>query len=77
MKDKKEMIMNILNKYGCSNTFQIKGLIYRTYGEILSERSIAGQMRVLTAKGIVSKGFDANRKAIYWLTPYGKESMNV
>ena len=77
MKDKKEMIMEILNKYGCSNAFQIKGLIYRTYGEFISERSIAGQMRTLVAKGLVSKGYDADRKAIYWLSPFGKENMNV
>lgn len=75
--DKKKMIMEVLNKYGCSNTFQIKGLIYRTYGEIISESSISGQIRSLVSKGFVAKGYDANRKTVYWLTSFGKETVNV
>lgn len=75
--DKKKMILEILNKYGCSNAFQIKGLIYRTYGEIIPESSISGQMRSLVSKGIVSKGYDANGKTAYWLSPFGKEYMNT
>lgn len=75
--DKKKMIMEVLNKYGCSNTFQIKGLIYRIYGEIISESSISGQMRPLVSKGLVSKGYDGNHKTVYWLSSFGKENMNV
>lgn len=74
--DKKKMILEVLNKYGCSNTFQIKGLIYRTYNEIISERSISGQIRTLVAKGLVAKGCDADRKTVYWLSSYGKEYVN-
>lgn len=77
MKDKKEMIMEVLNKYGCSNAFQIKGLIYRTYGEIISESSIYGQMRSLISKGLASKGYDGNHKTVYWLSSFGKENINI
>lgn len=68
----KQMIFNVLKKYGCSNTFQIKGMIYRTYGERISEASISGQLRGLVAKGIAAKSPNGSGKMVYWITEYGK-----
>ena len=68
----KEMIYNVLKEYGCSNTFQIKGMVFRAYGEKLSEASISGQLRGLVSKGIAAKSSNGYGKMVYWITDYGK-----
>ena len=68
----KEMIYNVLKECGCSNTFQIKGMVFRTYGEHISEASISGQLRGLVAKGIAAKSPNGYGKMVYWITDYGK-----
>lgn len=73
----KEMIYNVLKDYGCSNTFQIKGMIFRAYGERLSESSISGQLRGLVSKGIAAKSPNGNGKMVYWITDYGKTLENI
>ena len=70
----KDMIYEVLKVCGCSNTFQIKGMIYRKYGEIFSQGSISGQLRALVAQGVASKSSDGNNKMVYWITDWGKEN---
>lgn len=73
----KQMIYNVLKDYGCSNTFQIKGMVFRAYGEHISEASISGQLRSLVAKGIAAKSPNGAGKMVYWITDYGKNLKEI
>lgn len=73
----KEMIFNVLKEYGCSTTFQIKGMVYRAYNERLSEASISGQLRGLVSKGIAAKSYNGSGKMVYWITDFGKENCEM
>lgn len=71
----KEMVINVLNEYGCMNSFQIKGAVYRAYGENITPQTAAGTLRPLISQGFAASSKDANNKTIYWLTDYGKEKL--
>lgn len=71
----KEMVVNVLNKYGCMNSFQIKGAIYREYGVTITPQSAAGVLRPLIGYGWAANSKDGSNKTIYWLTDAGKEKL--
>lgn len=71
---KTEMIVNVLHEHPCLNSFEIKGFVYRKYGENISPQSAAGTLRPLVAKGQVGKS-NLTGKMVYWLTDYGKETL--
>lgn len=71
---KKEMVIKALRAYGCSDSFQIKGIVYRMFNEEISTSSISGILRPLYAAGYVNKS-NATGKTVYWLTDYGKEKL--
>lgn len=70
----KEMVIEALKAYGCSNSFQIKGIIHRMFNEEISTNSISGILRPLYSKGYVNKS-NATGKTVYWLTDWGKEQL--
>ena len=72
----KEMIIDVLKDCGCQNSTQIKGAIYRKFGENISPQSISGNLRTLISIGYAAKSPDpTNNKMVYWLTDYGKEKL--
>ena len=71
---KVEMITEILREHPCLTSFEIKGFVFRKYGEIISPQSASGTLRPLVAKGQVGKS-NLTGKMVYWLTDYGKETL--
>lgn len=71
----KEMVIDILKTYSCLTSFQIKGQIYRKFGELLSPSSISGIMRPLISAGYAANSKDDHGKTVYWLTSIGKEKV--
>ena len=64
--EKVTMITNILHEHPCLNSNEIKGFIYRKYGENISAQSVAGTLRPLIAQGKVGKS-NATGKMVYWM----------
>lgn len=60
------MITNVLHEHPCLNSNEIKGFIYRTYGETISAQSISGLLRSLVAQGKVGKD-NHTGKMVYWM----------
>lgn len=71
---KTEMIVNVLHEHPCLNSFEIKGFVYRKYGENISPQSAAGTLRSLVAKGQVGKS-NLTGKMVYWLTEFGEATL--
>ena len=70
----KDMIVSILQKHSCLTSFELKGFIYRTFGENLTPSSISGNMRSFISAGYIGKSISPNNgKTVYWLTDCGKE----
>lgn len=73
----KEMVIDVLKNYSCVTSFQIKGFIYRKFGESIAPQTAAGILRPLVSQGFVGKSPDpASGKMAYWLTDFGKEHFN-
>lgn len=64
--EKITMITNVLREHPCLNSNEIKGFIYRQYGEIISAQSISGMLRSLVAQGKVGKD-NHTGKMVYWM----------
>ena len=74
MTDTKTMTVSILKSHSCLTANELKGFIYRTFGENLTPSSISGSMRPLLSAGYIGKGVSPNNgKTVYWLTDYGKD----
>ncbi len=71
----KEMIISVLKDFDCMNSVQIKGAIYRKFGESISPQSISGTMRPLISAGYAGKSPDSSGKMVYWLSDFGKEKL--
>ena len=71
----KEMVINVLNEFGCMNSFQIKGAVYRKFGATITPQTAAGVLRPLIGYGYAANSKDGYGKAIYWLTEAGKEKL--
>ena len=61
-----EMIINVLTEHPCLNSNEIKGFLYRKYGESISPQSISGTLRPLVAQGRVGKD-NHTGKMVYWM----------
>ena len=64
--EKITMITNVLHEHPCLNSNEIKGFVYRQYGETISAQSIAGMLRPLVAQGKVGKD-NHTGKMVYWM----------
>ena len=63
---KVDMITEVLREHPCLNSNEIKGFIYRKYGESISAQSVAGTLRPLVMQGKVGKS-NSTGKMVYWL----------
>ena len=68
----REMVVEVLREHPCLNSFEIKGFVFRKFGETISPQSAAGTLRPLIAAGKVGKD-NHTGKTVYWL----KEEVNV
>ena len=71
---KVEMITEILREHPCLTSFEIKGFVFRKYGETISPQSASGTLRPLVAQGKVGKS-NATGKMVYWLTEFGEATL--
>lgn len=65
--DKKTIILNTLNKYGCVSSTQLAGWIKKTYNVDMSAATVRGMLRSLTAKGLVDSSNCGNGFTVYWV----------
>ena len=64
--EKKEIVMEVLNKYGCLTAKQVSLFAKRTLGEDISPQSAGGQLRSLAVANKV--GYSTQEgKTTYWL----------
>lgn len=65
--ENKEMIVEILNKYGCSSSRQIMNLIFRDFNVRLTPAQISGVLRPMITKGTAASSKDAYNTTVYWV----------
>ena len=63
---KQEMVLEVLKQHSCLTGFEIKGYVYRMFGEQISAQSAAGVLRTPIAQGKVGKDASSG-KTVYWL----------
>lgn len=66
MSDKKKIVFNALDQYGCSSAKQLSCYIKRSTGEDISPASVSGQLRSLVAQGKVGKS-NLTGVTTYWV----------
>ncbi len=71
----KDMVISVLADCGCQNSYQIKGSIYRKFGEVVTQSAITGAIRTLYNQSLATRSADGSGKMVYWLTDYGKEKL--
>ena len=69
----KEMVISVLMDHDCLTGFQMKGFVYRKFGENITPQSATGILRPLIAKGYATGSPGADGKMVYWLTDIGKQ----
>lgn len=62
---KKEIVLQMLDRYSCVTANQLSGFIKRTTGEDMSPASVGGQLRSLVNQGKVGKS-NLTGKTVYW-----------
>lgn len=65
--ESKKMIVEILNKYGCSSSRQIMNLILRDFNVRLTPAQISGVLRPMITKGAAASSKDAYNTTVYWV----------
>ena len=63
----KDMVYDVLQEKGTLSAFEIKGFVYRKYGENISTQSAAGLLRGLVNQGKVARSRDGNNRTVYWI----------
>lgn len=71
---KTEMIVSVLHEHPCLSGNEIKGFVYRKYGELISAQSASGTLRPLVSQGKVGKS-NLTGKMVYWLTDFGEATL--
>ena len=67
MEERRELIVNILNKYGCATSREIMNLLLRDCEVKLTAAQISGVLRPMVAKGLAASSKDAYNTTVYWL----------
>jgi hypothetical protein len=68
----REMVVEVVDKYGAMTSKQAANLVYREYGITLTPAQVAGSLRPLVAQGKAATSKDAYGKTVYWITDFGK-----
>ena len=61
------MVMKVLETTGCLTANEIKGFIYRRFGENISANSAAAAMRALLKQGKAGVSQNEKGQKVYWL----------
>lgn len=63
----KEIVIEILQTYGCSTAKQIANLAHRDYDVALTPAQVSGVIRPLIAKGLAANSKNDKNMTVYWL----------
>lgn len=63
----KEVVIEVLKKYGCSSSRQIAILALRDYDVHMTPAQVSGALRPMIAKGLAANSKDDKNTTIYWL----------
>ena len=64
--EKKDLVKEVLNTYGCSTSKEIANLIYRNYGIQITPAQVAGVIRPMIAKGLAASSKNDKNVTVYW-----------
>lgn len=67
-------VRDVMLKYDCLTSTQLKGLINRQFGKLYSVGAISASLRKLVSAGKAAWSFNEKSQRVYWLTDFGKES---
>ena len=64
--EKKDLVKEILNTYGCSTSKEIANLIYRNYGIQITPAQVAGVIRPMITKRLAASSKNDKNVTVYW-----------
>lgn len=64
--DRKEMVKEILNTYGCSTSKEIANLAVRKYGVQITPSQVAGVIRPMITHGEAASSKNDKNVTVYW-----------
>jgi hypothetical protein len=65
--EKSEMVLEVLKTTGCLTANEIKGFVYRKFGESISPNSAAAAVRSLIKVGKAGVSQNEKGQKVYWL----------
>lgn len=65
--EKSEMVLEVLKTTGCLTANEIKGFVYRRFGENISANSAAAAVRSLLKQGKAGVSQNEKGQRVYWL----------
>jgi hypothetical protein len=71
----KEMVVEVLTKYGAMTSKQLAVQLNVKKGVIMTPAQVAGVLRPLVISGHAATSKDSYGKTVYWITDYGKECL--
>lgn len=63
----KEIVIEILNTYGCSTSKEIVNLAYRKFNISITPSQVAGIMRPLISRGLSASSKNDKNITVYWM----------
>ena len=64
--EKKDLVKEVLNTYGCSTSKEIANLIYRNYGVQITPSQVAGVIRPMVTHGEAASSKNDKNVTVYW-----------
>ena len=64
--EKKNLVKEVLNTYGCSTSKEIANLIYRNYNVQITPAQVAGVIRPMITHGEAASSKNDKNVTVYW-----------
>ena len=64
--EKKDLVKEVLNTYGCSTSKEIANLIYRNYNVQITPAQVAGVIRPMITHGEAASSKNDKNVTVYW-----------
>lgn len=64
--EKKNLVKEVLNTYGCSTSKEIANLIYRNYNVQITPAQVAGIIRPMITHGEAASSKNDKNVTVYW-----------
>jgi hypothetical protein len=65
--ENKEIVLEVLKKYGVCTAKQVVQLARRDYNAELTPAKVSGALRPMTAKGKIATSKDVKGTTVYWI----------